>query len=376
MKRFAWTLVIVAFVACGRSRRTVEHDGDAGAPTGGTSAGNAGSATGGTATGGIASGGSATGGVPSGGTGASVDECVVVRRVDCCIEPFVVHSWELEADECLVPWDHLDMGRTVERDERCAATRPSGCSPEPCTQPGPPSRVAAMDEEARCFFTNECATVNDCVFAAQACNCCPCPRPTPAKLVADACIFGEGEPLPDPNPEVFCPSGFCLGCRHEREMSCSATPRGVRRCEWGPELPEDACTSERPCPRESGVTCNEPGNPVCGGPPPPPDECATDSDCDSAGQTQICVPTGHCGQRVCEPGCTSDSDCGVPEVCGSDHRCAPRPCSDSGTCGPNFACNGDGLCERRSCAFTENCEGHCVNGRCYAEPGTCVEPLP
>ncbi|HEX5101666.1 MAG TPA: hypothetical protein VFV94_19275, partial [Polyangiaceae bacterium] len=85
---------------------------------------------------------------------------------------------------------------------------------------------------------------------------------------------------------------------------------------------------------------------------------------------------GHCGQRVCEPGCISDSDCGEPEVCGSDHRCAPKPCSDAGTCGPNFACNGDGFCERRSCGHTYNCEGYCVNNRCYAEPGTCIDPLP
>jgi hypothetical protein len=305
-------------------------------------------------------------------------ECVVVRRVACCSQPYAVTREEFESDECLLPFDqNLTDGDLL---SRCEATRPPDCEPDNCTRLPPPSRVAVPDGENACNFVDECTTDDDCTFAAQCCSCCACEEPMPkARARAESCIVsGDPSVEPDPRACVVCPGGnVCQGCRHERTLSCSPTPLGLRRCQWGPELPEDKCTAERPCsgpinPREY---CYSPDT-NCGGPAPDPDECAVDSDCASdAGVLTICSPSGYCDRNVCIPGCTSHADCTPAEVCSPTNHCEPKPCTDRAECGPNFECSPEGVCARADCASTTACEGYCVNGLCYDEPGFCSFPI-
>jgi hypothetical protein len=306
--------------------------------------------------------------------------CVVVRRIGCCPEPFAVTTEEFEANECLLPFDQNLTDGNVR--SRCETARPANCGPEDCDYEPPPSRVAVPDGEHGCRFVDECTSDDDCTFASQCCGCCACLQPMPkSRAHAETCIVAPDdadEPEPSPSVCVICPGGStCEGCRHEHVLSCSPTPGGLHRCQWGPPLPEDACTVEHPCAGPlSSANCIPPGVTPCGGPAPPPDECADDSDCALAGETSICSPTGHCGMRRCEPGCTSDADCTLAEVCSPTHHCEPKPCADRAACGPNFQCGADGLCARRVCASTTPCEGQCVNHLCYDAPGLCQFPLP
>jgi hypothetical protein len=195
---------------------------------------------------------------------------------------------------------------------------------------------------------------------------------------AETCIVSEDPAVEAESPPacVVCPGGnLCQGCRHERTLSCSPTPLGFRLCQWGPPLPTDKCSAERDCGGDSpsDVQCYAPDF-NCGGPAPPPDECAVDSDCADAGADRICSRTGYCNRAVCIPGCTSDDDCPVAEVCSSMHHCVPKPCTERAECGANFECSPEGVCVRADCASTSACEGFCVNGLCYDEPGVCSEP--
>ncbi|HVR18678.1 MAG TPA: hypothetical protein VMS65_03245, partial [Polyangiaceae bacterium] len=355
-----------ALTACGKSKRS--DDGDASAGDAGASFGGSGGSLGGT---------SATGGT----AGVAENGCVVVRRIDCCSEPFAVSASELASDECLMPVD----GNLIDgaRLDRCAASLPPpNCLPKPCSQPPTLSRSAIPDGNGGCRITDECDDASDCTFASQCCACCACIEPMPkGRAWNERCVLAEDPTLErEPAPEqcVTCPGGnTCLGCRHEGELSCSATSSGFRRCQWGPALPEDACTNERPClGRFAPARCIGPEDRECGGPAPPPDECSEDADCVAIGDPVICEPNGHCGMRQCVPGCLSDGDCGQGTVCGSGHRCEPKPCTNAAACGPNFECTLEGLCERHRCLSTTNCEGYCVNGRCYDAPGQCRYPLP
>ena len=357
-------MVLVALSACGKSLRS---DDDVGR------AGEAGESSGGT---GAATGGSNNEGGSSGSGGMRNPECVVVRRVACCAEPFAVTREEFEADECLLPFDqNLTSSDLL---SRCEARRPATCGPENCLVLPPPSRVAVPDLHNVCRFVDECTNDDDCTFASQCCGCCACLEPMPkSRAVAETCVVSE-DPAVETEPRecVTCPGGnLCQGCRHEHTMSCSETPRGMRICQWGPMLPTTACTAERDCGGEglsSDMQCFAPDF-NCGGPPPPPNECEVDSDC-ADGEGRICSPTGYCGQSLCVPGCTSDADCTAAEVCSPTLHCEPRPCTDRSECGPNFECSAEGVCVRSDCVKTTACEGYCVNGRCYDEPGFCMAP--
>jgi hypothetical protein len=305
-------------------------------------------------------------------------ECVVVRRVACCAEPFSVPREEFEADECLLPFDqNLTDGDLL---SRCEARRPTNCGPENCRVGPPRSRVAMPDAQNVCQFVDECTTDEDCTFAEQCCSCCACLEPMPkGRARAETCVVSQDpavETEPSPPVCVTCPGGnVCQGCRHEHTLSCSPTPGGFRRCQWGPELAMNKCTAERDCYGMGafGVSCYSPDF-NCGGPPPPPGECGVDADCADAGANGICSLTGYCDTPVCIPGCTSDADCSPAEACTPAHHCEPKPCTEREECGPNFECGPEGECVRADCASTTACEGYCVNGFCYDEPGSCMTP--
>lgn len=139
----------------------------------------------------------------------------------------------------------------------------------------------------------------------------------------------------------------------------------------------EACTTECPCPRGIGslrVVCVSPGDALCGGPAPPPPDCAIDADCAAQGETMICLPTGHCDTLECVAGCTAAEDCTEAEACGADHHCSPKPCSAGVSCGPNHRCGSDGFCERTPCERSADCDDLCVNRLCYDEAGRCGDP--
>jgi hypothetical protein len=76
------------------------------------------------------------------------------------------------------------------------------------------------------------------------------------------------------------------------------------------------------------------------------------------------------------PGCASSVDCGAGQSCDlGDHRCRPSDCSENAPCPENFLC-ADGLCARASCTEDRDCDGFCVDGRCFDRYGTCQLPPP
>jgi hypothetical protein len=119
-------------------------------------------------------------------------------------------------------------------------------------------------------------------------------------------------------------------------------------------------------------------------------------DIDSCSVERECVPPdwspGPGAQPACfgsGQACSGDADCvsaEVPEVCevntaydASDRcsltkLCRNRPCAEDGDCGSlNVVCLG-GRCERRSCKGNDDCDGYCVAGACYLDPGFCIAP--
>ncbi len=147
---------------------------------------------------------------------------------------------------------------------------------------------------------------------------------------------------------------------------------------------EGSCTNADECDSFAEI-CVDPGGFVgCGACFDAMSDCDTDSDCD--GEPQICqrigLKPGSCAcdpsVRVCQPGCTTDSDCPFGTTCDPDHHCVPPRCIDDSTCPDNFTClfapdARTGSCLRTHCPDLGQCadDGFCVNGRCYPRPGRC-----
>lgn len=114
--------------------------------------------------------------------------------------------------------------------------------------------------------------------------------------------------------------------------------------------------------------------------------CSQDSDCNATDATMICAePTSRDCQctphNTCKPGCTQNSECDEGFSCNESHHCVPTPCTATGNeCPVNFHCvsvDGISYCYRQSCT-ADDCVsgGHCVNGYCYGDYGTCTPPAP
>lgn len=97
--------------------------------------------------------------------------------------------------------------------------------------------------------------------------------------------------------------------------------------------------------------------------PPPP--CKDDAECGDR---------RYCGEGICYPRCSGDTECSVTERCEAS-RCVALRCASAGGHGPcpiNFSCDPELNCQRDKCTNDDDCEmGACVAGTCYAQPGGC-----
>jgi hypothetical protein len=143
----------------------------------------------------------------------------------------------------------------------------------------------------------------------------------------------------------------------------------------GGDLPTGQCRQTADC-SQPGDTCVSPDFDVgCGAcqEPLPEELCVDDQECKGEGEPFICAPV-QCpcsGQaNTCTPGCTSDDDCPAHLECDATNRCSAKSCGGETDCPANYGCSG-GSCARRSCSSDADCEGYCVDGTCYADPGWC-----
>ena len=144
-------------------------------------------------------------------------------------------------------------------------------------------------------------------------------------------------------------------------------------------LDPDACTAEQAC--NNGAFCLVPGGFLGCGMCKKGEGCSADSEC-SGNSNGICVfAQSDCtcdGVPMCHDGCASDADCGLAEVCAADHHCKAAPCAADADCPTHFACDSSAkTCARKVCTASSACAGgHCVNGGCYLQPGSCAFPPP
>ncbi|MEM6989574.1 MAG: hypothetical protein AAF721_03730 [Myxococcota bacterium] len=137
------------------------------------------------------------------------------------------------------------------------------------------------------------------------------------------------------------------------------------------------CHAGRPCtadegecyrPDTSGAGCGGGGGASC---VPGGDPCL---------DGQVCSHDAPCGPECGAP-CTAGS-CSPGFVCALQTGvCTPLVCPDEVTCGPNAMCDraqaalGLPGCVRKACTTNDECDGFCVNTRCFAMPGFC-SPTP
>eukprot|EP00545_Synedropsis_sp_CCMP1620_P005513 CAMPEP_0119016150 /NCGR_PEP_ID=MMETSP1176-20130426/11842_1 /TAXON_ID=265551 /ORGANISM="Synedropsis recta cf, Strain CCMP1620" /LENGTH=243 /DNA_ID=CAMNT_0006969483 /DNA_START=29 /DNA_END=760 /DNA_ORIENTATION=+ len=111
--------------------------------------------------------------------------------------------------------------------------------------------------------------------------------------------------------------------------------------------------------------------------------CSSDLDCfgsllcDDRKAKCLCNGSGP----VCNPACTSDTDCGLGDTCSlPDGHCVATACTVDVDCVDHFACSATGgtSCERRTCTADPDCSdgGFCVKGKCYVDRGFCSPPPP
>ena len=152
----------------------------------------------------------------------------------------------------------------------------------------------------------------------------------------------------------------------------------------GASLPVGACRDDDDC--EPGTMCTYPG-PVTGcgicytpeepepDAPPMPSLCGTDADCDGT----ICEqdPCLCEGGGWCVSGC-SVTGCEDWQSCGAGDRCAAKACTSGDDCPVNYSCltgdEGD-TCQGTPCSTDGDCDGTCVLGQCWPEPGVCRGPI-
>ena len=143
------------------------------------------------------------------------------------------------------------------------------------------------------------------------------------------------------------------------------------------------CSSEQPC---NGKMCLAPGQTmpcgmcfkVDGG------GCTADKECSPP--ATVCKPQKCAcgGESTCQPGCKVAADCAEGFFCAPTGKCVEDVClvvdppGKDKSCKPNFVCKNPSNphCFRKTCTQSSECQGHCVGGLCYAEPGACIFPPP
>ncbi len=146
--------------------------------------------------------------------------------------------------------------------------------------------------------------------------------------------------------------------------------------------PDGKCAAEQDC--KNAQMCFAPGESMgCGMCFNVPDPCQSDAAC---GKGQICQPTPCAcgGESSCQAGCALPSDCKEGTFCAPDGNCVADVCKivdppgKDPSCKPNFVClnAANPHCQRKTCATSADCQGACVKGLCYSEPGFCSYPPP
>jgi hypothetical protein len=146
----------------------------------------------------------------------------------------------------------------------------------------------------------------------------------------------------------------------------------------GKDIGPGQCSTEQAC--KSGL-CYQPGQSIgCGMCKPGESTCQDDSKC---ALEDICRPVVcSCeGALACQPGCKTASDCAEGQTCAGDFHCTSLVCKPGdASCPADFACvmptSGNPGCMRKTCSASSECQGVCVKGECFSQPGTCNFPPP
>lgn len=146
-------------------------------------------------------------------------------------------------------------------------------------------------------------------------------------------------------------------------------------------LPDGQCRSDMDCDATNFESCYSADDPYCGPCQLDQEECLADRDCGEGVCEEIAIDCGCDGptNHVCVPRCAGPADCEEGEACDLETgRCEPITCGEGATCDPLFDCvagSGGDDCVRRECADDRGCDGGvCVEGRCFAAYGTCMQP--
>lgn len=213
----------------------------------------------------------------------------------------------------------------------------------------------------------------------------------------DSSIIDLAPSLPDMSSICHgLPEGECRrqsGCRADDCFACSCKPvyKGCHAIGDPPtQCPGLGCDQPVCCHAQGDCSqfliCDAPGQSLgCGACRSPGPACTSDADCaQGTAPPTICdvPPPELCYCNVglqCIPGCASNSDCKVGEVCESDHHCRGMPCQSDADCPPNFSCPRTKpatvlRCERTPCKADVDClQGYCVDNACYDALGVCTQ---
>ncbi len=141
------------------------------------------------------------------------------------------------------------------------------------------------------------------------------------------------------------------------------------------ETPEQACAATEQCfaPDEENIgvcqmfdDCNTEAF-----------ACGSGSVCETYSDPTSCSGTAYRCVEDCRV--VDEPLCDAPAVCNeSNGLCKVPSCLVvDGICDRFHECQPDGSCARVACSTSDDCDcGYCVNGACYAEPGTCQMPAP
>jgi hypothetical protein len=161
-------------------------------------------------------------------------------------------------------------------------------------------------------------------------------------------------------------------------MRCIPAGAHVEPCSLQPCPAPGMCRSVQDC--SGAENCLLPGQSAgCGACDPSPATCASDTDCAPGDLCQPIACSCDGNGTECVPGCTTDSQCGADQMCGSNGRCEARMCNTDSDCPAQFRCAGDpGGCLRLTCSADVDCTpgGFCVNLTCQDALGSCAAPPP